>query len=248
MVGLQKQVDDLIKMIDDRKPTYRQKFRARWMTYFDLLGFQRLVEKRDLAFIIPIYEKILGELDRKAGPKRKYGIDYSWFSDTFIIFAPDDSLESFSLMEQASRLFFRRLILKNIPLRGALTVGELYTQKKKNIFLGQALIDAYEYGEKQNWLGLILTPKVYERLKGTDLDLGQRMYYRRIQDPEVILHPRRENVFAFTMNDFFINDQNKCLQAVRAMKTQAPKRFQAKYKNTEDFIVSSGRFQPVENA
>jgi len=49
-------------------------------------------------------------------------------------------------------------------------VGELYTQKKKNIFLGRALIDAYEYGEKQNWLGFILTPKVYERLKNTDLD------------------------------------------------------------------------------
>jgi len=71
------------------------------------------------------------------------------------------------------------------------------------------------------------------------------MYYRRIQNPEVIRPPRSEDVFAFTMNDFFINEQNKCLEAVRAMKAQTPERFRAKYRNTEDFIVLWGRFKPV---
>jgi len=50
-------------MVDDKKSTYSQKYRSRWISYFDLLGFQALIERRDLSFIIPIYEKILGEKD-----------------------------------------------------------------------------------------------------------------------------------------------------------------------------------------
>lgn len=229
------------------KKTYGPRYRNRWLSYFDLLGFKNLVEKRDLDFIIPIYENILSDLDRKAAPKRKYGIDFSWFSDTFIIFASDDSLESFALMEQASRLFFQRLILKKIPLRGALSVGSLYTQKKKNVFLGNALIDAYEYGEKQDWIGFVLTPSVYSRLLGTNLDLEQRMYYKRMQDPNVITHPHKENVFAFKMNAMFINDKNKCLEAIRAMKARVSAKYRDKYNRTEDFIISCGRFHIVEN-
>lgn len=191
-----------------------------------------------MSSIIPTYKEILADLALKASAKRKYGIDYSWFSDTFIIFASDDSWESFLLIERASRLFFQRLILKRIPLRGALTVGDLYTQKKKNIFLGKALIDAYEYGNKQNWIGFILTPSVYDRLESRDY-FKQGMY-RRVQYYEIITHPKKENVFAFTMNA-------PCLEAIQAMENQAPTKDRDKYKNTENFIMSCGRLNPIVN-
>lgn len=215
------------------------KYKNRWISYFDLLGFQKLVEKTDLSLIIQDYEKILDDLELKTSEKKKFGIDYSWFSDTFLIFAKDDSLESFTLIEQASRLFFQRLISRNIPLRGALTVGELYTQKDKNIFLGKGIIDAYKYGEGQNWIGFILTPGAYMRLKETNLDLEHRLYYRRIIDPKIIKHPDRQNVFAFTMNALLVNNQNLCLEAILRMKELVKPEYRDKYQNTENFIISS---------
>jgi hypothetical protein len=198
-----------------------------------------LVEKRDLALIIQDYENILQDLDLKASGKRKFGIDYSWFSDIFLIFAKDDSLESFAFIEKASRLFFQRLILRNIPLRGALTVGELYTQKEKNIFLGKGIIDAYKYGECQNWIGFILTPRVYMRLKDTNLDLEKLPYYRRIEDPEIIKHFDKQNVFAFTMSVLAVNNQNKCLEAILYMKSLVEPKYRDEYQNAENFIISS---------
>jgi hypothetical protein len=216
-----------------------KKYKNRWVSYFDLLGFRKLVEQRDLSFIIKIYDEILNDLQIKTSDKKKYGIDYSWFSDTFIIFAKDDTKESFSLIEQASRLFFQRLILRHIPLRGALTVGELYTQKEKNIFLGKGLIDAYLYGEKwQNWIGFILTPRVFELLKNTDLNIEKLRNYHRIEDHNIIRKPDIQNIFAFTMCSLNINDRNECLQAIQYMKNHVEQEYKEKYQNTENFILS----------
>ena len=87
------------------------------------------------------------------------------------------------------------LILKEIPVRGSLSIGDLYTLQRKNIFIGKALIDAYEYGEKQNWLGFILTPSVHAHLKGGSLELERRVYYRHVDDPKIITHPKPNNVY-----------------------------------------------------
>jgi hypothetical protein len=222
------------------------KYKNRWFSFFDLLGFQKLVQDKNLEYVIPIYEDILADLKSKADPKQKYGIDYSWFSDTFIIYATDDSIQSFALIEQASRLFYQKLILRRIPVRGAITVGELYTQKKRNIFLGQAVIDAYLYCESQNWLGLILTPHVYRRLENTDLDLRNRLYYREINNQNIIRKLDNKNVFAFTMNSLHIHDINKCIEAIVSMKHRVNDKYKIKYENTEIFIEQWGRLQPVQ--
>ncbi len=77
-----------------------------------------------------IYEDVLDAIEQKAGTK----LSYAWFSDTFIIYSQSDSKQDFGLMEQASRLFFQKLILNKIPVRGAMTVGKLYSQREKNTF------------------------------------------------------------------------------------------------------------------
>jgi hypothetical protein len=57
-----------------------------------------------------------------------------------------------------------------------------------NIFVGEALIDAYEYGEKQDWLGFLLTPAVYETLHATQLDVRERIHYRAVSTLNAIKH------------------------------------------------------------
>ncbi len=48
--------------------------------------------------------------------------------------------------------------------RGALGTGQFYADKQNNIFLGSALIDAYEYAEKQDWIGFVVTPSAERKI------------------------------------------------------------------------------------
>tara|TARA_R110002074_G_scaffold401634_1_gene600634 strand:- start:15944 stop:16609 length:666 start_codon:yes stop_codon:yes gene_type:complete len=212
------------------------RYTKRWFSYFDLLGFANLVRTSEIHNVLPIYEKVLEAIEEKADPKRAKGINYSWFSDTFIIFTKGSTLEEFSLIEQASRLFFQKLILHEIPVRGALTFGDLYTQQEKNIFLGEALIDAYEYGENQNWLNFVIAPSAYNALNKLDFPMEERAHYRLVEQNGVITHSKTENVFAFAFNNGTVNLQNPFLEALIAMKEKSPMSVHNKYNNTIDFI------------
>lgn len=111
--------------------TRRLQYKDRWFCYVDLLGFTNLVRTRDAGVVIDSYEEAIAQLERGAAAKQTLGISYSWFSDTFIIFSRGDTIDEFTWVEQAGRLFFQRLILAQIPARGALSHGPLYSNLVK---------------------------------------------------------------------------------------------------------------------
>ncbi|MHC5077210.1 MAG: hypothetical protein ACYTFM_12395, partial [Planctomycetota bacterium] len=117
------------------------RYTKRWFCYLDLLGFEKLVQTGDIQQILPLYEKALSNIERAAVEKSPHGISFSWFSDTFIIFSRTGRPEQFALVEQAGRLFFQELILNQIPVRGAISFGDLYSQQERNVFIGPALVD-----------------------------------------------------------------------------------------------------------
>lgn len=131
--------------------------RRRWIAYLDLLGVKNLIRNGQLENVVTIYESALADLEKIVSPKVVHGIHSIWFSDTFIIYANDDTSKSFAWLEQATRFFFDKLILSAVPVRGAISIGELYINRKIGVIVGEALVSAYEYGEAQNWIGLLLT-------------------------------------------------------------------------------------------
>jgi len=223
-------------MEDNKKRKLR--YTERWFAYFDLLGFSNLVRTNEIHNVLPIYETALAAIEEKANPKRSKGLSYSWFSDTFIIFTRGSSLQEFAVIEQAARLFFQKLILNKIAVRGALSYGGLYTQQEKNIFLGEALMDAYEYGENQNWLNFIICPSAYNALEKFNFPMEERVHYRLVEQNGVITHSKNENVFAFAFNNGTVNFQNPFLSALTSMKEKSPKSVHKKYDNTIQFIES----------
>jgi len=222
----------------------RLRYNKRWFAYFDLLGFSNLVLNKRIEYVLPVYEYVLKTISQKAEPKKGEGLSFSWFSDTFILFTKGSSDKEFALIEQVSRLFFQNLILKEIPVRGSLTIGELYTQQRKNIFIGAALIDAYKYGEKQDWLGFVLTPSVHAHLKGGSLELERRVHYRHVNIPGITTCSKPENVYAYAFNNGLVNGKNPFLKSISAMKTKAGKAYEEKYVNTERFIERHALKQP----
>ena len=212
------------------------RYRNRWFAYLDLLGFTALVQSKAIEEVLPVYADALKQMHQacRVG-KEEAGLLYSWFSDTFIIYSGSDTPQDFSRVESAARIFFQLLLAKNIPARGCISHGLLYSQARQNIFVGPALIEAHLYGEALDWVGFCLAPSVEEKLKA-DLPLNQRAHYRKIDDRTVLRKAPAAHVYAFAFNNGTVNGQNPYEKSLESMKKSSPKSVHIKYENSLAFL------------
>ncbi len=213
------------------------RYRNRWFAYIDLLGFTNLVNSKSIEEVIPVYSEALRRMRIACdiGTANDQLLS-SWFSDTFIIYTRSDSLKDFARLESAARIFFELLITNYIPVRGCISHGKLYSQAKKNIFIGPALIEAHCYGEALNWIGFCLAPSVEEKLK-LDLPLEQRAFYRKISDRNVLRKAPSDYLYAYAFNNGSINGKNHFQVALKKMKAESPQDTHEKYDHTLEFIT-----------
>lgn len=223
------------------KPIDKIRYTNRWFCYIDLLGFTSLVQDNSFDRVLPLYQEALDHLESSQQDKNKLGIYISWFSDTFIIFSRGGKAEDFANMESVCRLFFQYLILNEIPVRGSLTYGKFYSQQERNVFLGEALIDAYNYGEKQNWIGFLLTPAAIEQLESVSLSVKDLAFYREAKESNVLKSGVVGPVYAFAFNNGLISGSNPYENALRNMRNKSELVHHAKYNLTLEFIKKSKR-------
>ena len=136
--------------------------KVRWLSCFDLLGFKKLVNGSDLTSVFFRYEKAMRALHSTAVGKPHIGL--AWSSDTFLIYAPDATCAGFFAIDSASHWFTTNLILREIPVRGAMSCDESYLDRSSQVYLGKGLVEAYEYGDGQDRLGFVLCPSASRQL------------------------------------------------------------------------------------
>jgi hypothetical protein len=146
------------------------------------------VLSRNHLSIFEVYRKAIEEV--KTRKTRLPCVQLAWFSDTFLLYTDDRSISSWGELDHLSRWFLYFLIEEQIPGRGAISFGELYADRGDNIFFGQALIEAYEYGEAQDWMGLVLCPSATEVLERQGLLTGQDSNYAYTTIPYGKRNPR----------------------------------------------------------
>jgi hypothetical protein len=217
-----------------------------WVAYLDILGFKNLMfeseqqlGKGNIDIFVKIeYFDILNILKRK----EQYWPDKvftHWFSDSFLFYTSGCSKESYICIEQEARHFFIEAIWKRLPLRGALTVGEFYVDKDNNIFVGPALIDAYEYAEKQDWLGFLLTPNARDKLKELIPSLAESCIgYADFDVPVKPIKDCTEKLLACRLGNF-PNTKECIAQILEEVKNKWPDdhlEIKAKYKRTLEFM------------
>lgn len=155
--------------------------RIRWLAYFDLLGVQAMVAAGREGHVFDAYWAAQQQFRNHSqwSPRLKH----AWLSDTFLIVAPDDSGESFERLEYMSRLFAGALLGYDIPLRGAVSCDRFFADFDERMFFGRALVEAYQFGEGQDWIGLLLCPSAARRIDATGF--GERIahYYRSVDVP-----------------------------------------------------------------
>lgn len=229
------------KIMDQIKynPNYYTK---RWVGYFDLLGTKTLVNSQHHVSIFSIYCKAIEEVKKRNATLPC--IEHAWFSDTFILYTDDESLSSFAELDHISRWFFYFLIEGRIPARGAISFGEFYADKENSLFFGKALIEAYEYGEAQEWIGFLLCPSAETVLKKIGFFTGNSSPYAFANIP----YKKRKE----TLNDRLpacilgswieMNKQNPSLKSLYEMRAQlSDEKIIRKYDNAIVFIEKHKR-------
>jgi hypothetical protein len=172
-MGLESHVADMIET--DKLPALRFSKNAlgvRWLSCFDLLGFKNLVHTSDLESVFFRYEKAMRALHLTAVGRPH--VSLAWFSDTFLIYAPDATCAGFFAVDDASHLFITNLILHEIPVRGAMSCDELYLNRSSQTYLGKGLVQAYKYGDGQDWIGFVLCPSASRQLSELRLSPDER--------------------------------------------------------------------------
>jgi len=212
----------------------------KWVAYFDLLGFKQHIKKRGLIDAFGLLNSCSNELGHHA--QQFENVNLVSFSDTFLLYTSDDSRASFQAITDVSRSFFDEVILAGIPVRGALAFGELYADETNNLFLGQALIDAYEYGEKFDWLGFVLHPTALKRMSEVGQPVSQ-LYYKKClvecknRETNTVKKTRVVAYKAGPGSIMPVTGGNPYLQTAEEMRrTTKSKKHRKKYQNIIQFL------------
>ena len=225
-----------------------------WITYLDILGFKGKVSAFESGFgfghldlfVKNFYTNLLDEQQRQ-GEYWPDKVFTAWASDTFLFFTHDDSKDSFVCVAETTKCFCWAVMPKSWPLRGAIGFGELYADESNNVFLGSGFIDAYQYAEKQNWIGVIVTPKANSRLRELGVELQRwhvmfREYDVPVKQKEIkngICATVEETERLFTVR---IHDLSNVRGHVGQMQREAMNdkdyevKYKAKYENTLKFF------------
>jgi hypothetical protein len=231
-----------------------------WVACCDILGFKKEISEFEKVgvghlnvFFDNYYKPILDELQTQ-GECYPDDVFIAWLSDTFLFFARDDSANAFKCLFGEFDRFCYGAISHGWPLRAAIGFGQLYADTSKNIFLGSGLINAYKYAEKQNWIGLIVTPEANNKLCELGVNLSRwRAAFRKYPVP---LKQRKE-MDGISESELFVSQIHRwplVIEAVKVMQREAMNdkdyetKYKAKYENTIKFfeycpspVVSSGK-------
>lgn len=125
------------------------------------MNYQELIHKRFVPSVaVDKYSIAAGMF---AGQLRegylKLPIRYAYFSDTLLMWAPFHNAFVGTFLDRCSSLFCNALEA-GLPLRGAISVGDVILHNKTNTYLGKPFIEAARLEKAQDALGVALCESV----------------------------------------------------------------------------------------
>jgi len=164
-----------------------------YVALLDILGFSAFIANDSNSQFVNRY------LDCLQKALKGIPIESVIFSDSIVLTTKDDVPDSLiAIAEGCSRLMFE-LLNANIPIRGAISHGEFVRSSvdEKSVFVaGRAVIDAYKFEKKQDWIGIMVAPSALSEvpdlknlclLKNTDnpKDFTQDQTFRQEVEPRI---------------------------------------------------------------
>lgn len=151
---------------------------VRFITYFDFLGFTKIVEQN---FLVDLVEAFLDANKQnqeviKSSKKMVYRGETIepvegnfWFSDTLIFYSRDASNNNLAPLVTLSSCLIASFLEKGFPTRCVITRGQFFVGKDqldKEFFMGRGLLKAFEIEKNMNWCGGIIDAGILDSAGG----------------------------------------------------------------------------------
>ena len=170
----------------------------RFVVFLDIMGFKDRVARssaetlyseltdfnRDITNIINSTKKVqLDDLNQQSGvsdialdtkEEGAHDILLAQFSDSIVLFSSDNTRESLVAISNVAKRIMQSAMdrEKPIPLKGALAEGNITCDMPKQLFFGQALIDAYLLEENVQYYGVA----VHHSAEKSVMDYGGALF------------------------------------------------------------------------
>jgi hypothetical protein len=137
---------------------------------FDVLGFSQWVESESLSSIVAAYRQLIERAVLKPNEKGSLSAfhtpegmllavtrapEVAYFSDTILLWCPLAPPLVGDFVERCGDLMCEALAM-NIPLRGAITLGDAVLDNKSSTYVGKPIVEAAMLEKGQDWVGLTL--------------------------------------------------------------------------------------------
>lgn len=212
-----------------------------WVGVFDILGFKNLIRRGDQEFPRILLTSKLDDLFEALEPDViQHGqLEYMVFSDTIVIFAPDLETRSYGWFLLQCQTLMNRSITVRLPMRGAISVGTAFISISPPMIIGPSFIEAHEYCEDQNWIGLLLTPSATTALRRFGLE---PLHQDFVSDNIPLENMPVDNVLAYRFQNGMSSYESPLLSPLEEMKHFAPDKDKEKYDKTMAFIKKHYRY------
>lgn len=154
----------------------------RFVAFLDILGFKHIVKDREHAELIEIMHtfksaiKLANSIPIIADCQKDSLVNCVTFSDSIVLYTDGIESHDFYRLVHVVKILIGCSLGSKTPLRGSISHGDFYADKENEIYVGDALVSAYENEGNQQWSGayicdftaeLILSayPDVVESLK-----------------------------------------------------------------------------------
>lgn len=142
----------------------------RFVAFLDIMGFKERVARNDHETVLKELEIFQSSISQYVSYHRDANIQIALFSDSILIYSQDDAPNSLHALADITSHIMMYAIQqeKPIPLKGAIAAGRMTCNQTKQLYFGQALIDAYFLEENVKYYGVLVHHSAEKYLKNND--------------------------------------------------------------------------------
>jgi len=141
---------------------FPEPFPKQYVAFIDVLGFSELVFKSQNSQLELYFQAVTDVLTEIKSTNQS--LQSISISDSIILITPG-TVEGFKRMLRAVRRIQRKLLNKNILMRGAISFGEAFFDDSLNIIVGKGYIRAYQLESEAIYPRVIIDPLIMANLE-----------------------------------------------------------------------------------
>jgi hypothetical protein len=206
-----------------------------FVAVFDVLGFREIVNQTPLPQLREMYLRLQREKVWAASipvfgssGTSEWVIATTIFSDTIVLWA-QDTYESLDTLIATCSVLIGRSVLMGWPLRGGVAYGECILDRRRRVFIGKPMVNAYQTEQAQDWIGAAFHDSCLSHLRlGQVISTHDDVVHYSV--PTKVGKPALEWAIRWGQR---IADPE---QAIAGLSQGAPSSVQVKYANTLAFL------------